>query len=88
MNNIPCLICGRPSAQFDSDRRMYLNEAVVFHARGNYGSTMFDGKVDVGVLNLAVCDNCLAKHADRVQHAVYSSELTQSLENYLREGED
>jgi hypothetical protein len=43
---------------------MHPNDGVVFHARGNYGSTVFD-PLDGTYLEVLICDDCLVEHKSK-----------------------
>ena len=57
----PCIKCEKELSLFDV---MHPNDGVVFRARGNYGSTVFD-PMDGSYLEVLICDDCLIKHKSK-----------------------
>ena len=71
-SSLPCLVCG---ALIGCDKALGSNtwgvaeDGTFFHARGNYGSTVFDPLSGCEYLEAVVCNACLKKHAQRVRIA-------------------
>ena len=53
-----CIVCKRHLENFDNGEVNHPKGAVVFSARGNYGSTVFD-PMDETYLEVNICDGCL-----------------------------
>lgn len=62
---LPCFVCSKtlPNAFIESDNQPY--GGTEFRTYGHYGSTFWDS-FDGEELVLNVCDECLARHKDRL----------------------
>ena len=62
-----CIVCKMHLENFDNGEVNHPKDAVVFIARGNYGSTVFD-PMDGSYLEVNICDDCvkLARHDSMV----------------------
>lgn len=72
MTEPPCLVCGKPldpaipPGVHDRSHNQP-DEAVVFRAHGQYGSTVFD-PMDGTYLEINICDNCVTRLAVNIRH--------------------
>lgn len=66
-----CIVCKMDMPSLLEGEPNHPNGGVVFQARGNYGSTVFD-PFDGSYLEINVCDTCLltAKHDNMVMIGV------------------
>ncbi len=76
--SIPCLVCGSSLDIDESDvpllRRkdgmlscQMVQDGVVCHALGNYGSTVFDPMDRAPTKGFAICDPCFRERQDRMR---------------------
>lgn len=67
---LPCLVCGmQPSSAFGDhapDSKHQPNDAVMFTASGNYGSSVWDPMMGSQLLLVNICDECLVLGKDRI----------------------
>lgn len=66
MKTIPCLVCDKELTNWDwSDEHIQPLSGLHFKSYGHYGSAVFD-PMDGSSLDIAVCDECLLKHKDKI----------------------
>lgn len=61
-----CFVCGRGLVPVSLHAAIQCDDAVMFEAHGNYGSTVFDPMDGRKSLLINVCDACLVQRRDRV----------------------
>lgn len=60
----PCIVCGKRLTRVsDTGYENQPNDAIIFRADGNYGSTVFD-PFDGTVLEVIICDECIVNAGD------------------------
>lgn len=67
MTVLPCVVCRKSLDDVGSGSSNHANHANEFHARGQYGSRVFD-PMDGTYLAVNICDDCIvqASHAGHV----------------------